>query len=476
MNDEFLHRLRRDPPPEFAARLQARLWQQPALARPRGPSLLRNLVTVLLLGGTAFAVTSFVISGLPASLMEWSQHAASRIAAQHASAPAFRPHSYGSRAMRPWSPPGSSSPGSNAPPGRPPHSAAPATNPPAADTTGTASNAAPGVSPNAASRTAAAAAAPQNRQITVVASWAAYPYIAPLADDFNHRGLASGTPGGLSVGISVRDSSQWPGSMCDGGANAPDMAYSFEPVGTVPHQPCPPPRAGSPRSIIAIPAGFEAVALARSPIYGAPDFTRREIFLALAKWVPDSRGQAVHENPNTTWRQIDSALGPEPIEFLGPPLSSPAGHSMIELLLEGGCQTIPWIAALETADPARYDRICRTVRTDGIYVEVPWLAPSKLVSDPNAVGIFGLWSLKYIRMTDLSISRLDGVEPTAQAIESGAYLGSRGFFLYVNRTRTPPNLVFRFLMDDGWPRSAEAAFIPLSQSDLKAAMAEIRGP
>ena len=256
--------------------------------------------------------------------------------------------------------------------------------------------------------------------------------------------------------------------MCDGGANAPDMAYSFEPVGTVPHQPCPP--------IIALPAGYEAVALARSPVYDAPDFTRREIFLALAKWVPDPRGQTVHENPNTTWRQIDSALGPEPIEFLGPPLSSPAGHSMIELLLEGGCKTIPWIAALETTDPARFDRICRTVRTDGIYVEVPWLAPSKLLADPNAVGIFGLWNLKYIRMTDLSMSRLDGVEPTAQAIESGAYPGSRGFYLYVNRVRTPPNLVFRFLTNNGWPRSAEGALIPPSQSDLQAAMAAIRAP
>jgi len=53
---------------------------------------------------------------------------------------------------------------------------------------------------------------------------------------------------------------------------------------------------------------------------------------------------------------------------------------------------------------------------------------------------------------------------------------SRGFFLYVNRARTPPNLVFRFLMKNGWPRSAEAALIPLSQSDLQAAMAEMRGP
>lgn len=370
--------------------------------------------------------------------------------------------------MQPWSPAELGPPRGPVPLERSAHSAAPATSPPSpADSTNTASD--------TASRSVGGALGPHKAQITVAASWAAYPYVAPIADDINRTRGASSVSG-VAVAVSVRDSSQWPGPMCDGRAGAPDMAYSFEPVGTVPHPPCPRGVVGHPRSIIAIAAGYEAVALARSPIYGAPDLTRREIFFSLAKWVPDSRGRTVLANPNTTWRQIEGTLGPEPIEFLGPPLSSPAGHSMVELLLEGGCKTIPWIAALESTDPARYARICRTVRTDGVYVEVPWLAPSKLLSEPNAIGIFGLWSLTYIRMNDLVLSKLDGVEPTAEAIESGAYPGSRRLYLYVSPGHIPPSLVFRFLTDDGWPRSSVSAFIPPSQPELQAAIAELRGP
>lgn len=471
MNDDFLHRLRKDPPPEFTARLREQLRLQPAPSpRRRTPSLLRNFVTVLLLGGAAFAVTSLVISGLPDSLLEWYQHSAGLIRAEPAPTPAPQTGRYGSRAMRPFDPAALGPPGGAAAPGRSAQSAVPAPN--RASAAGTTNSA-----PSAASRIVGGAPGPQKAQITVAASWAAYPYVAPIADDINR---ARGAPAirGPNVSVSARDSSRWPGPMCEGGTDAPSMGYSFEPAGTVSRQPCPPGAVGHSRSVIAIPSGYEAVVLARSPIYGAPDLTRREIFLALAKWVPDPRGRTVHENSSTTWRQVDGALESEPIKLLGPPLSSPAGHSMIELLLEGGCRTIPWIAALESTDPARYDRLCRTVRTDGVYVEVPWLAPTKLLSEPNAIGIFGLWSLANVRVNDLVMSRLDGVEPTAQAIESGTYPGSRALYLYISPERAPPNIVVRFMVDNGygWPRSSDSAFIPPSQSDVQAAIAGIPGP
>src|SRR5690348_2404837 len=35
-----------------------------------------------------------------------------------------------------------------------------------------------------------------------------------------------------------------------------------------------------------------------------------------------------------------------------------------------GCKTFPWVAALQATDPDRFTRICRTVRTDGVYVEL----------------------------------------------------------------------------------------------------------
>src|ERR1041384_2745647 len=51
MNDEFLHALRRDPPPEFARELQRRLRRQAGRRRPGFAILL----AMLLIGGVAVA-------------------------------------------------------------------------------------------------------------------------------------------------------------------------------------------------------------------------------------------------------------------------------------------------------------------------------------------------------------------------------------------------------------------------------------
>src|SRR6185312_1636536 len=48
--------------------------------RPRAPSLVRTLITILLLGGTAFAITTVVMRGIPTSLIYVYQHATSRFA------------------------------------------------------------------------------------------------------------------------------------------------------------------------------------------------------------------------------------------------------------------------------------------------------------------------------------------------------------------------------------------------------------
>ena len=56
--------------------------------------------------------------------------------------------------------------------------------------------------------------------------------------------------------------------------------------------------------------GYEAMVLGRSPLSGELDLTQRDLFLALAKWIPDSTPGTVHENTNGRWSQIDNALRP----------------------------------------------------------------------------------------------------------------------------------------------------------------------
>ena len=54
MNDEFLHALRRDPPPEFARALKRRLQRLPA-RRSVWSSVVRTMLAMVLIGGVAMA-------------------------------------------------------------------------------------------------------------------------------------------------------------------------------------------------------------------------------------------------------------------------------------------------------------------------------------------------------------------------------------------------------------------------------------
>ena len=427
MHDEFLHHLRKEPSPEFAARLRARLRRQPmSPARPRVSSRVRTLLTLLLLGGTAFAITTVVLRGLPAPLVELFRHGVAGNSAQPAATTADKVGDGNSReGLQPgageWSAPPVASQG-----GEPAYTGTSAMSP----------RASPGstrAAPTASSAVAGGAVGPRPAEIAVVTSWAAYPYAEAIVDFVNRiRGGAYVEP------ISVRASDTGSAPICDGGERGPDVAYVFAPVGTVSARPCARNASGSPSPVVAIPVGYEAVILARSPLNGELDLTQRDVYLALARWIPDpAQPGSVHENTNRTWQQIDSALPAEPIEFMGPALLSATGRSMIELLMERGCNTFYWIAVLKSTDPVQHARLCRTVRGDDVYREVSGLSSPSLLAQPDAVGVFGFATSDTTALKALAISKLDGVEPTLAGIDSGSYPGSSGFYLYVNRRRLP---------------------------------------
>ena len=182
--------------------------------------------------------------------------------------------------------------------------------------------------------------------------------------------------------------------------------------------------------------GHQAIALARGRLYGPLRLTSRDLFLALSRRVPlPSDPTQLIDNPNTTWNQVDSTLQHDRIHVFGPELSWIQGKLAAALLLEAGCNTYEWIADLRTSDPARYDAICKTVRSDGAYegsAPGSWTLSDNLVHDPTALGIYTL--SEYERSQDQVVANLvDGVEPSPVTIVAGTYPASRTLYLYVNR-------------------------------------------
>jgi phosphate transport system substrate-binding protein len=182
-------------------------------------------------------------------------------------------------------------------------------------------------------------------------------------------------------------------------------------------------------------SGYETVVLARSRLYGAPKLSARDIFLALAAEVPDpSRAQTLIKNPFRTWSAVDAALLEERIEVLGPPLSSATAAAFRQTLMEAGCATFPWLAALKQTDSQRYEKVCRTLRDDGVYRDRGGRLQEQLETYPNALALLDFREAAARPETFVAAS-VDGVEPSMDTIVAETYAGSRALYLYVNTAK-----------------------------------------
>ena len=198
--------------------------------------------------------------------------------------------------------------------------------------------------------------------------------------------------------------------------------------------------------IAEVQSGYEAVVLARSKLYGAPKLSARDIFLALAAEVPDpARPQTLIKNPYRTWSAVDTALSEEGIEILGPPLSSATAAAFRQTLMEAGCATFTWLAALKQTDSKRYEKVCRTLRDDGVYRAQSEMVRENLETYPSALALLDFREVA-ARPDTFAAASVDGVEPGIDTIIAETYAGSRAMFLYVNTERARNNYaIFSFV-------------------------------
>ncbi|MEO1201913.1 MAG: substrate-binding domain-containing protein [Pseudomonadota bacterium] len=187
------------------------------------------------------------------------------------------------------------------------------------------------------------------------------------------------------------------------------------------------------RDIVEVKIGYDGIVFANS--LRAPTFrlTRADIYLALAKNIPGGEPGELIPNPHRTWADVNPSLPKLRIEVLGPPPTSGTRDEFVELAMQIGCDDVDWIRALKESDPARYRRVCHTIREDGAFVEVGEndnLIVQKLEANPRAFGIFGFSYLD--QNTDkVKGASIDGIAPTFEEIADGDYPISRPLFFYV---------------------------------------------
>jgi len=264
--------------------------------------------------------------------------------------------------------------------------------------------------------------------ISVVGSSTVYPFATVAAEQFGRTSNyktpkieSTGSGGGLKL-------------FCAGvGVVHPDIANSSRRIKQSEVENC---AANGVKDIIEVKIGYDGIVLANSVAADVFKLTRRDIFLALAKDIPDPDGaEKLVPNPYQSWNEIDAALPTTVIEVLGPPPTSGTRDAFVELAMEGGCKTFPWIAEIGNQDKGKFKSICHTIREDGRFIEAGEndnLIVQKLRANPKALGIFGFSFLDQ-NADVVQGSLVDGHEPTFEAIAEGAYPISRPLFFYVKK-------------------------------------------
>jgi phosphate transport system substrate-binding protein len=279
--------------------------------------------------------------------------------------------------------------------------------------------------------------------INVVGSSTVYPFSTVAAERFGKstqfktpKVESTGSGGGLKL-------------FCQGvGIQFPDITNASRRIKASEVQLC---ADNGVQEIVEVLIGYDGVVLGNSSNADQMQLSTKDLFLALAKEVPNPNGsKTLVENPYKNWSDVNPALPNRKIEVLGPPPTSGTRDAFAELALESGCKKIDWVSALSSDSKAagkagdaklskelknQYKSICHTIREDGAYIEAGEndnLIVQKLNANENALGIFGFSFLDQ-NSDKIQGTKINGFEPTFESIADGSYPISRPLYFYVKK-------------------------------------------
>jgi phosphate transport system substrate-binding protein len=303
-------------------------------------------------------------------------------------------------------------------------------------------------------------------QIRIVGSSTVYPFSTTVAEQFGKTTQfktpvieSTGTGGGMKL-------------FCAGvGIENPDITNASRAIKKSEVEDC---EKNGVKEITEVKIGYDGIVMANSKEAPEMDVSEKQIFLALAKDIPDGKG-GLKPNDNKTWKDVDPSFPDVKIEVLGPPPTSGTRDAFAELALEGGCEQFDFIKAWKKSDPSKFKAVCQSVREDGAYVEAgenDVLIVRKLEANPAAFGVFGFSFLDQ-NLDKIRGSKVNGVAPEFETIASGDYPLSRPLFFYVKKAHVGviPGMkeyIAEFTSDKAWGDYgylADKGLIPMPEKE-----------
>lgn len=259
--------------------------------------------------------------------------------------------------------------------------------------------------------------------VNVVGSSTVYPFATVVAERFGRNTdfptpklESTGSGGGLKL-------------FCAGiGTQHPDITNASRRMKKSEFELC---QSNGVKEITEVKIGSDGIVIANSKDAGKLDLSLKQVFLALAKEVPDPKGgDKLVANPYQKWSEIDSSLPNLEISVMGPPPTSGTRDAFVEIAMEGGCKTFDFIKAMPKKE---MKSVCHSMREDGPFVEAGEndnLIVQRLAQDKDTLGIFG-YSFLMENSSQIQAATIGGVEPTPESIAAEEYPVARSLFFYI---------------------------------------------
>lgn len=452
MNDEFLRRVRRPPPPAFADQLKERLGKLDRVESPRRRPSLRLLTIPLLIGGTVLAAATYMtVKHVPFLSLRPSEVAQTRTAdAPQARSNAGQGFTYHSNPANIASDPELFADPAPTELEEQPENATSRTR---EDGSSPANSAASGVVGLSGSNTSTRSGALTEPPVRILVAHD----VAAIMDK------ASSRTSSLSDDVEVTNTDAVFRALCaKAPAPRPDVIFASRPIHDEELLSC---SEHGVEGLRVAKVGHMAVVITgakdSNPLRNPMRLSRDALLRALLKKIPSPEDPAqLIDNPYTHWNQIDPMLDDRRIEVLGPNRDSQEFLVFAATLLEPACDKYPVIRNLQRRDRHAYEELCFSLREDDGYTQAVYTpAPldstfvrQRLWSNPGAIAVVD-YRFYSANSADLLGSLLTDVRPTLESIIDGSYSGARAVHLYVTRARYGRRAVKSFV--DAYLRDRE---------------------
>jgi phosphate transport system substrate-binding protein len=268
--------------------------------------------------------------------------------------------------------------------------------------------------------------------IRIVGSTAVAPFTAAVAEEF------SKSPGKVKPVVTSTGTNAGVKMFCGGvGENFPDFLNASRQLKKKELEEC---NAKGVTEVVEIRIGTDGLAFIfanDSALHsdGPVKFnlTVRQLFQALAKFVPDAEGNLV-PNSYKLWSDIDPALPAVKIQFFGPAPRTGTHDSLLELVMLEGALSFRTLENLKEKDPEAFEPVWTSIREDGAYTEVPESeeAVKTLHANREAIAIFHYGFLDR-HPEDLEGVPIDGAAASYDSIADGSYKITRPLYIYAKK-------------------------------------------